>query len=221
MRLRRRRGKRRLRAGQYFARGVAFLVFIAIVGTVRSVFALNTLSQARAELIDQLGPTALSANDISIAMLDQETGLRGYVLSGEESFLQPFRTGRTNADAALERLESQLRFDSVQPFRAEIVEIADAARDWERNYADEIVTELSSNPGGPRSVAQVEAGRAQFDRFRVARQPPQPAARTGARGRPPGAARQRAHRDVLGDLHRRRDPAQPRAGGPHAPARRW
>ncbi len=168
MRLRRRRGKRRLRAGQYFARGVAFLVFIAIVGTVRSAFALNNLSNARAELVDQLAPTALAANDIAIAMLDQETGVRGYVLSGEQSFLRPFRTGRTNADAALERLESQLRFASVQPFRGEIEEIAAAARDWERNYADETVTELSSNPGGPRSVAQVEAGRARFDRFRAA-----------------------------------------------------
>ena len=168
MRLRRRRGKRRLRAGQYFARGVAFLVFIAIVGTVRSAFALNNLSNARAELVDQLAPTALAANDIAIAMLDQETGVRGYVLSGEQSFLRPFRTGRTNADSALERLESQLRFASVQPFRGEIEEIAAAARDWERNYADETVTELSSNPGGPRSVAQVEAGRARFDRFRAA-----------------------------------------------------
>ena len=34
VRLRRRRGKRRLRAGQWFARGVAFLVFVAVVGTV-------------------------------------------------------------------------------------------------------------------------------------------------------------------------------------------
>ena len=151
-------------------------------------------------------------------MLDQETGLRGYVLSGEQSFLRPFRTGRTNADAALERLESQLRFDSVQPFRGEIEEIAAAARDWERNYADETVTELSSNPGGPRSVAQVEAGRAQFDRLPRRRHAPQRAARPGARGGPRGAARQRERRLVLGDLHRRRDPAQPRARGPHAAA---
>ena len=94
MKLRRRRRERRLRAGQYFARGVAFLVFIAIVGTVRSLFALDALSDARAELIDQLAPTALAANDVSIAMLDQETGLRGFVLSGEDSFLEPFREKR-------------------------------------------------------------------------------------------------------------------------------
>ena len=63
MRLRRRGGKRRLRAGQYFARGVAFLVLIAIVGTVRSVFALHALSEARAELIDQLQHIAVNVSD--------------------------------------------------------------------------------------------------------------------------------------------------------------
>ena len=93
MKLRRRRRARRLRAGQYFARGVAFLLFIAIVGTVRNAFALHALSDARAELIDQLAPTALAANDVEIAMLDQETGLRGYVLSGEEQLPRAVQRG--------------------------------------------------------------------------------------------------------------------------------
>ncbi len=42
----RRRPKRRLRTGQLFARGVAFLIFVALVGTVRNAFALHNLSQA-------------------------------------------------------------------------------------------------------------------------------------------------------------------------------
>lgn len=163
----RRRGKR-LRAGQYFARGVAFLVFIAIVGTVRSVWALNNLSAARADIIDELGPANLAAQDLSIAMLDQETGLRGFVLSGQESFLDPYRDGRRRADDALQRLEGSLRFDSVQPYRRNIDAVASSARDWELNFADQTIAQASSNPGGPRSIAQVEAGKAQFDRFRAA-----------------------------------------------------
>jgi signal transduction histidine kinase len=163
-----RREKRRPRAGQYFARGVAFLVFVAVVGTVRSVIVLDNLGQARAELIDQLAPTALAANDVSIAMLDQETGLRGYVLSGDRTFLNPFRAGRRNTEAALRVLEGQLRFASVARFEREIRAIAASAREWERDYADRTVAELSSNPGGPRSVDQVQAGRQRFDRFRAA-----------------------------------------------------
>jgi signal transduction histidine kinase len=150
--------KRRLRAGQYFARGVAFLVLIAIVGTVRSLFVLGDLGESRSALIDQLAPAALAADDVAIAMLDQETGLRGYVLSGEQRFLAPFRTGRADADAALRQLEALLRFDSVAEFRAEIEEVAAAARAWEHDYADRTIAEAGSNPGGPRSIEQVDAG---------------------------------------------------------------
>lgn len=162
----RRRGKR-LRAGQYFARGVAFLVFIAIVGTVRSVFALHALSEARSELIDQLGPVALAANDIEIAMLDQETGVRGFVLSsGEDRFLEPYREGRRNAEAAIDRLEGQLRYDAVARFRLQVEAIASTARVWEFEYADPTVEEVRRNPARGRSFNQAEAGRERFDRFR-------------------------------------------------------
>jgi signal transduction histidine kinase len=162
-----RRRQRRLRAGQYFARGVAFLVFIAIVGTVRSVFALNALSEARAELIDQLGPVALAANDVEISMLDQETGVRGYVLSaGDDRFLQPFNDGRRNAEAALERMQAQLRYDAVARFRTEIQAIAATARSWQADYADPTIAAVRADPerGGP--IGRVEAGRESFDRFR-------------------------------------------------------
>jgi signal transduction histidine kinase len=143
------------------------LIFIAVVGTIRNAFALHNLSVARAELIDELGPTALAANDVEIAMLDQETGLRGYVLSGERSFLEPFTAGRRDAEAALETMRSQLRFDSVKPFRPEIEAIAAATHAWELDYADRAIADVSANPGGERSVAQVQAGKARFDRFRA------------------------------------------------------
>jgi signal transduction histidine kinase len=168
VKLRRRRGPRRLRAGQLFARGVAFLLFIAIVGTVRNAFALHALSQARGELIDQLAPTALAANDVEIAMLDQETGLRGYVLSGEERFLDPFNAGRRNTEAALNRMKAQLRFDSVAKFRPEIDAIAKTARDWELNYADPTIEAAKTGSGRDRGVAEVQAGKERFDRFRAA-----------------------------------------------------
>jgi diguanylate cyclase (GGDEF)-like protein len=40
------------------------------------------------------------ATRLLTAMIDQETGLRGFLLSGEESFLEPFRVGHRSAEAA-------------------------------------------------------------------------------------------------------------------------
>jgi len=40
------------------------------------------------------------------AMLDQETGQRGYLLTGQEAFLEPFQAGGTQADESLENLQN-------------------------------------------------------------------------------------------------------------------
>ncbi len=95
-------------------------------------------------------------------MLDQETGLRGYVLSGEDSFLEPFHTGRRDADAALATLHTQLKYDSVKPFRPQIEAIEQSTRAWEHDYADPTIAAVGSNPGGPRSVAAGAGGQGEL-----------------------------------------------------------
>ena len=102
-------------------------------------------------------------------MLDQETGLRGFVLSGEEELPRALR--RRAAPTPRRRwsgMQTQLRFDSVAEFRPEIDAIADAARDWELNYADPTIAEVRANPPAARAASQqVQAGKARFDRFRA------------------------------------------------------
>jgi hypothetical protein len=40
------------------------------------------------------------AQDMLTAMLDQETGLRGYILTGDRRFLEPYRAGRADVERA-------------------------------------------------------------------------------------------------------------------------
>ena len=223
VRLRRRRGKRRLRAGQWFARGVAFLVFIAIVGTVRSVFALHNLSNARGRAdrparARRRSPPTTSRSRCST----RRPVVRGYVLSGEQSFLDRSGPGGPTPTRRSSGSSASCASSSVQPFRGEIEEIAAAARDWERNYAER-------RPS--RSSRRTRAGRAASRRSRpagpssTASAPPstrlQRAARPGARGGPRRRCATTRRRLVLGALHRRRDPAQPRARGARRCGARW
>ena len=85
------------------------LVIVAVVGTVRNIFVLDDLSDARVELTDRLSPAAIAAGDLTAAMLDQETGVRGYALSGDERFLEPYGPGRRNADVAMRQAERHRR----------------------------------------------------------------------------------------------------------------
>jgi signal transduction histidine kinase len=156
--------KRRLRAGQWFRRAVGLLVIVAIVGTVRNLFVIDDLSDARVELTDRISPAAIAAGDLTAAMLDQETGVRGYALSGEERFLEPYREGRRNADAALARLNAV----DLDRFRDEIRAVEAAARAWEDGYAEPTVAQVESDPSAARNLAEVEAGKQRFDAFRAA-----------------------------------------------------
>ena len=156
--------KKRLRAGQWFRRAVGLLVLVAVVGTVRTLFVLNDLSDARVELTDRLSPAAIAAGDLTAAMLDQETGVRGYALSGDERFLEPYDAGRRNADAAMATLNAI----DLSQFRDEIEAVEAAAVAWQNEYAEPTVAQVESDPARARDLAEVEGGKQQFDAFRAA-----------------------------------------------------
>src|SRR3954452_22150272 len=51
---------------------------------------------------DDASTHAISAGQqMLIAMLDQETGLRGYINTRDVRFLDPYRTGRTHLETAI------------------------------------------------------------------------------------------------------------------------
>ncbi len=156
--------KKRLRAGQWFRRAIGFLLFIAIVGTVRNVFVINDLGDARVDLTDRLSPAAITAGELTTALVDQETGVRGFALTGEERFLEPYIAGGRNAAAAERRLQSL----GLDEFQEEIDAVIAAARAWESGYAEPEVALVRTDPDAARELAQVEAGRARFDAFRAA-----------------------------------------------------
>ncbi|HEX6022138.1 MAG TPA: ATP-binding protein, partial [Solirubrobacter sp.] len=163
-------------------------VVVAIVGTVRNVFVIDDLGDARVELTDKLSPAALAAGDLTAAMLDQETGIRGYALSGEDRFLEPYRLGRRNAEAAL----AQLNGLGLKPFRDELRAIEATARAWQEGYAEPTLAQVRSDPARARDRAEVQAGKERFDAFRsaVARLQTQlKPARENARDRLDNAAR--------------------------------
>ena len=135
--------------------------------------------------------------------------MRGYALSGDERFLEPYAAGRRNADAAMARLQQLAHLDGVAQFRDEIDAVAAAARAWETGLrrADDRAGRAPTRRGRATS-REVEAGKARFDRFRAAVAQPPGAADPGARDGARPARRSAGVVLVLGDLHRRRDPAQ-------------
>src|SRR5262249_12397416 len=147
-----RRERRRLRARQYFARAVGFLVVVAVVGLVRNAFALHSLTVARVELTDRLSPAAITASDLTTAMVDQETGVRGFELGGDKAFLAPYESGRRNAATALARLRGYSQLSGVSQLKPEIDAVSKAALDWQEGYAEPTIARIKADPSAAQDI---------------------------------------------------------------------
>ncbi len=70
--------------------------------------------------------------------LDMENGARGYLLTGEAAFLEPYRVGETRFNESLSELTRLVEEDPEQTARLE--EIGQNIRTWRRNVAEQEIT---------------------------------------------------------------------------------
>src|SRR6266446_588098 len=93
--------------------GVAVLALLlfSVAAMVAGGIALLSLHDDRHRVFGVLDPAALQVQRLDTALVDQETGVRGYALSGQQDFLAPYTSGVTeeqNALKALQAIVSQL-----------------------------------------------------------------------------------------------------------------
>src|SRR3977135_232618 len=90
----------------------AICLSAAFVAIVAGGLAIAHLSAARWTLVDRLDPALLNAQALSAALINQETGIRGFAATGNRDFLAPYRQGRQQEDSALAILR---RLGAAQP----------------------------------------------------------------------------------------------------------
>jgi serine phosphatase RsbU (regulator of sigma subunit)/CHASE3 domain sensor protein/anti-sigma regulatory factor (Ser/Thr protein kinase) len=127
-------------------------------------FAINVL-HVETTISRRLDPANTSARMLLASALDQETGVRGYLVTPEPAFLQPHESGRRLEGVAIRRLEA-LPLDGDE--RDALQETIDDLHRWQREYVD---PELALIQGGDldaaRSAEATKRGKALFDNFRA------------------------------------------------------
>ncbi len=104
---------------------------------------------------------ALRANtEMLVAMLDQETGLRGYKLSGRDDFLAPYTQGRLDFERGLDEARALAGDDRA------LVRAIDAQAAVARTWQDS--AEAASRTGRQVVMAQILGRKATMDAFRRA-----------------------------------------------------
>jgi signal transduction histidine kinase len=144
-----------------FAATAAVTLFLGVLTGV----ALVRLDRATSQRVDVYGPALLETANLTSAYVNQETGVRGYLLSGEQDFLSPYTRGKASERSSLSRLRSLL---AGQPAILRHVQgVQDTARTWRTTIADPAIR-AAPDTSRAQDQAAVEAGKARFDAIRVA-----------------------------------------------------
>jgi len=145
---------------------VAVLVGLLLAISVVTVVDRMRVAGAQSELRDRLIPAQAAADQLAEAYVDEETGQRGYLLTGHPVFLQPYRSGRTHA-AALHAYLATLLTEDPQVRRL-LAQVIKAEARWRTQAAE---PEIAARQRGPIPAAAMlplaENGRRLFDALRV------------------------------------------------------
>jgi signal transduction histidine kinase len=160
-----RRWAQRLTVGQFFAFVCAGLMLLAVVGIVAGELALSNLSQTRSLAIYEIDPASASALDLANALVNEETGVRGYVITGHAQFLDPYNQGRAHEQAAYATLQRLTRQHSLAEARGDVALVRDRAEAWRMQYALATIARRRTGPTNAIAV-QTDAGKALFDALR-------------------------------------------------------
>jgi signal transduction histidine kinase len=134
---------------------------IIAVMVVGAFLTLSRLSGARERVADRYDPALVASAQLLAAAVDQETGLRGFVLSGESSFLEPWTAGQAQEIAITRRLAGLLRGDPLATRALEAFETASV--DWR----EQVGTPISESDPGEVTEDQVTLSKTLFDGIRA------------------------------------------------------
>jgi signal transduction histidine kinase len=142
------------------------LALVLGVATVLGVGAFQRLLEARKQVIQRVDPAISSADRLVAAMVDQETGVRGYALSGERPFLEPYTRGVVTARAEAARLRAlTTSLGDARPLTQRAI---DRAELWRVETARPTIRLVTEHARSASAIGRISVGRARFDSFRAA-----------------------------------------------------
>jgi diguanylate cyclase (GGDEF)-like protein len=103
---------------------------LAIAAAVIVIAGTAIFTSSRARSVSNRGSQAVAtAQSLLTAMLDRETGLRGFLLTDDRSFLAPYVTGKEEFNRAAERARAYA--DAEPQARSELDRQVAIAREWQ------------------------------------------------------------------------------------------
>ena len=149
--------------------GVAAPLLLTLLIAAVAVVNLNRM-QTTQGWVDHTQAVLAEANRIVAAAVDMETGMRGFVIAGQDEFLDPYNAGSKAAGNVFAGLREMVSDNPPQVAR--LREAEDVLNDWRTLVAEKQIA-LRRAVGNSATMDDVVAqvakaeGKAYFDRFRA------------------------------------------------------
>ncbi len=156
------------------AKLIAGYVFAALAMVVLAFSLLTNMSNLSKKfdfLVHHDTPVLTNAQLLTGLMVDMETGLRGYMVTGQEDFLEPYNNGRVEFDVVMAE-EQQLTSDNPAAV-ALLKEIAHEKDQWLTDHAEPAIAlreTVLEGEAAHNTFAEVSArtvGKEKFDAIRA------------------------------------------------------
>ena len=137
-------------------------VLLPLLLMTASLGGIATNVRLKTETAAQYRNTVFAVYDLKIALLNVETGYRGYALSGNSSFLEPYDLGLRDSTAALRRLHT------LKTFPDEVATLERATLAY-RNWVAANLETIKVGQSLPSDLQQalLKRGKQRFDELRV------------------------------------------------------
>lgn len=136
---------------------VAVLTIVVCVAILTAFYALRLLERDD-ERADGL---RLSANALIAEQIDEETGIRGYALTLDQHFLEPYTSRKADLERGIDQLTTTLPAESAE--FAIVGRFASLHRSWEIDIAQPVIR----NPAAGRDLALQRNGKTLVDAMRA------------------------------------------------------
>ncbi|WP_410872068.1 sensor histidine kinase [Nocardia sp. A7] len=143
----------------------ALMILVVIVGAAAGAQVISHTGRVTDRLLTQTLPAATEAHRLQGALLNQETGIRGYAITGDPQFLEPYDRGRQEQVRAADHLRELLA--GHPELLADLAAVELAAQRWQSDFTDPATGSVSSRAGiGVDAATGAVRRKALFDEVR-------------------------------------------------------
>ena len=137
---------------------------VVLAGAITGSVLVNQTDDVSRTLIDEIQPARVASYRLQTAVRDQETATRGYAITTDRQFLEPYFDGMSDERAAVDTIRSRLA--SRPELIADLDAVEQAVANWRASYAEPLIA--SVKPGGVSAIdpATIDRGQVEFDEIR-------------------------------------------------------